>query len=66
MAATRNCHLRPLPRINGAPLRVAGLAIWPGVIRPASRSDALVGSIDVFPTLAQIAGAQLPSGTEGE
>lgn len=58
-------HLHPSTRIGGVPLRVAGLAVWPGVIRPASRSDALVGSIDVFPTLARIAGVQLPSGTEG-
>ena len=42
--------------------RVPGLAIWPGVVAPGTRSNALVGSIDVFPTLAKAAGAALPSG----
>lgn len=38
---------------------------WPGVTEDGN-VDALVGNIDVAPTVAEIAGAQLPAGIDGE
>jgi choline-sulfatase len=31
---------------------------WPGVVEPSSTSDALVSTIDILPTLAEVAGAR--------
>ena len=41
--------------------REPGLAVWPGHIPAASTSDALVSQLDLFPTLALLAGAALPA-----
>ncbi len=35
---------------------------WPGVVAPESRSSVPVHSIDLYPTLCEIAGATLPAG----
>ena len=35
---------------------------WPGVVEPGSASDEVVSSVDLFPTLVDIAGGQLPAG----
>jgi N-sulfoglucosamine sulfohydrolase len=40
-----------------AGIRVPFIAAWPGVIKPGSRSDALVSWIDILPTLGELAGA---------
>lgn len=40
--------------------REAALAVWPGHIQPGSVSDALVSSMDIFPTVLSYAGAPLP------
>ncbi len=45
---------------NRIPLMIAG----PGVARPGSRSDALVETVDVFPTLAELAGLPAPNGPQ--
>ncbi len=37
-------------------IRVPTLAIWPGVIRPGTRSDALIDFTDFLPTFSDIAG----------
>lgn len=37
------------------------LVVWPGVVQPGSRTDAMIQSVDFLPTLAAIAGAQLPA-----
>ena len=42
-------------------LRVPFIARWPGVIQPATRSDAMVSFVDLSPTFQEIAGAQPPS-----
>ena len=42
-------------------IREAGFAHWPGVISPMSRSAEVVSSLDVFPTVAELAGAPLPA-----
>ena len=43
--------------------RVPLIVSWPGHVRPGSKSDALVSSIDFYPTLLGIAGAK---GKEGQ
>jgi len=40
-------------------MRVPGIAWWPGRIRPAV-SDAVVTTMDLLPTVAKLAGAELP------
>jgi len=40
--------------------RVPAIAWWPGRIPPGTRSDALTISLDVFPTIAEVAGVALP------
>lgn len=37
------------------------LVVWPGVVPAASRSEAMIQSIDFLPTLAEAAGATLPA-----
>ncbi len=39
---------------------------WPGHVAAGSRCEVPVSSPDFFPTLAQIAGAEVPDGVEGE
>jgi arylsulfatase A-like enzyme len=41
------------------------IAAWPGVIRPGSRSEALISFCDILPTFLEIAGAQAPVGIDG-
>ncbi|MBP7402016.1 MAG: sulfatase [Clostridia bacterium] len=43
-------------------MRVPCILHWPGVIEPGRVSSRLVASIDLFPTLAALAGATLPAG----
>ncbi|MCP5091821.1 MAG: sulfatase [Gammaproteobacteria bacterium] len=45
-------------------VRVPAIMRWPGRIPESTLSDALVTSMDVFPTLAALAGAELPAGVE--
>eukprot|EP00899_Mesostigma_viride_P019496 jgi/Mesvir1/27548/Mv07302-RA.1 len=42
--------------------RVPAIARWPGRIRPGSVSGAMVGTTDLLPTAAALAGAALPEG----
>lgn len=42
-------------------LRVPFAMRWPGKIKPGSVSDEIVHEMDLFPTLAQIAGGDVPS-----
>jgi arylsulfatase A len=43
-------------------LRVPAIAWWPGRIPAGASSDAVVGLLDVLPTAARLAGADLPEG----
>jgi N-sulfoglucosamine sulfohydrolase len=45
--------------------RVSIFAVWPGVIPPASRTDAMVSLVDVLPTLVDAAGGTPPSDIDG-
>jgi arylsulfatase A-like enzyme len=42
-------------------MRVPAIARWPGTIPAGTRTDALAASIDLFPTFATLAGAELPT-----
>lgn len=39
---------------------------WPGVVKPETRSDALVQNIDYAPTFLEIAGLEIPAEIQGE
>ena len=41
-------------------LRVPGIVRWPGRISPGQVNDELVASIDLYPTLARLCGAEVP------
>ena len=43
-------------------IRVPMFVRWPGVVRPGSRCDAPVITVDFYPTLLEMAGAHRPSG----
>lgn len=38
-------------------IRVPAIVVWPGVVEPDSRNDALVQSEDLYPTILEMAGA---------
>lgn len=38
---------------------------WPGVVKPGTASDALVSTIDILPTLAEITGVKAPRNVDG-
>ncbi|MEX0321658.1 MAG: sulfatase [Puniceicoccaceae bacterium] len=42
-------------------IRVPTCATWPAVIKPGTRSDAALTSVDLMPTFAELAGAALPT-----
>lgn len=42
-------------------MRVPGIVRWPGRIEPGRRSDVLATAMDLFPTLAGIAGVEVPA-----
>ena len=56
---------RPLRGANGAffegGIRVPTCAAWPAVIKPGTRSDAALTSVDFMPTFAELAGASPPA-----
>jgi len=56
---------RPLRGAKGAffegGIRVPTCAAWPAVIKPDSRSDAALTSVDFMPTFAEMTGASLPT-----
>jgi N-sulfoglucosamine sulfohydrolase len=59
----------PLPYAQGnlydAGVRVPLIALWNGHVRPGSRCDAMVSSIDILPTLVELAGGTPPSEIDG-
>lgn len=46
-------------------IRVPFLAAWPGVIKPGTRTAAMVQWIDLWPTLIAAAGGTVPAGIDG-
>ena len=49
-----------------AGIRVPFIASWPGVIKPGTRTDAMVQWIDLLPTLITAAGGDAPAGIDGK
>lgn len=45
--------------------RVPALARWPGRIKPGTKVAAAIVSVDLYPTLCEIAGVAAPKGMEG-
>lgn len=48
-----------------AGIRVPSLAVWPGVISPGSRTEAMVNSVDLLPTFVELAGGTVPETLDG-
>ena len=48
-----------------AGINMPSLVRWPGVVEPASVSDAMVSFIDILPTCLAIAGASVPKDIDG-
>lgn len=46
--------------------RVPFFAVWPGVIRPGSQSDAMLNLVDLLPTLVEAAGGDPPADLDGQ
>ena len=46
-------------------IRVPMAAVWPGRIQPGTRSEAVALTMDLFPTIAEAAGAQISHHIEG-
>lgn len=74
--ATNKSEFAGVPVTSNAPLRsgkasnyeggtrVPLLMAWPGHIAPASTSDAIMQSVDFFPTLAELTKSTVPNGTK--
>jgi N-sulfoglucosamine sulfohydrolase len=41
------------------------IAVWPGVIKPGTRTDAMVCWVDILPTLVAVAGGSPPTNLDG-
>lgn len=48
-----------------AGIRSPLIAVWPGRVKPGSRSDAMLSWVDVLPTLIEAAGGRAPAGIDG-
>ena len=46
-------------------IRVPLIIAWEGVIKPSSRTDAMVQWIDILPTIIDAAGGKVPAGIDG-
>jgi arylsulfatase A-like enzyme len=46
-------------------LRVPACAVWPGRIKPGSKTDRVALTMDLMPTILEAAGAKAPDGIEG-
>ena len=48
-----------------AGVRVPLIVAWPGVVKPATRTDAMASWIDFLPTLLEVAGGKAPTDIDG-
>ncbi|HZO84539.1 MAG TPA: sulfatase [Verrucomicrobiae bacterium] len=48
-----------------AGIRVPLIIVWPGVIKPGTRTDAMVSWVDLLPTLLEAVGGKAPSNIDG-
>lgn len=49
-----------------AGIRVPLIVSWPGVVKPGTRSDAMVSWVDFLPTVLDAAGGNTPGGIDGK
>ncbi len=64
--ATSNSPLRSgKASIYEGGTRVPCLVVWPGKVQPGSTSDALLSSVDLFPTILEMCGLKPPAGIDG-
>ena len=52
--------------VYDAGIRLPFIAVWPGVAKPGSRTDAMIQFHDLLPTFLDCAGAPTPSGIDGQ
>jgi N-sulfoglucosamine sulfohydrolase len=48
-----------------AGIRTSLLVAWPGVVKPGTRTEAMVSWVDILPTLVEIAGGKTPTELDG-
>ena len=51
--------------LNETGIRTPLLAVWPGVIKPKTTTDAMVSWVDIIPTFIDIAGGSTPDSLDG-
>lgn len=49
-----------------AGIKVPFVIVWPGNIKPDTRSDAMISWIDIFPTLFDVCGIETPENLDGK
>jgi len=49
-----------------AGIKVPMIAVWPGHIKPNTRTDAMVSWIDILPTLLDVGDAEIPNDIDGK
>lgn len=49
-----------------AGIKVPMIVVWPGHIKPDTRTNAMVSWIDIFPTLLEISGSKAPDDLDGK
>ena len=49
-----------------AGIRIPLIVVWPGHVKPATTSDAMVCWPDLLPTFIELAGGQVPAGIDGK
>lgn len=47
-------------------IKVPLVMVWPGHIKPETRTNAMVSWIDIFPTLLDLTGSNMPGGLDGK
>ena len=60
--ATANIPDGQRPNMYDNSIKVPTAVVWPGVVKPGTRIDETVSNLDWYPTLVEIAGAELPAG----
>jgi hypothetical protein len=51
--------------LNETGIRTPFIAVWPGVIKPNTTTNAMISWIDIIPTLIDVAGGKVPDSLDG-
>lgn len=60
--ATANVPDGQRPNMYDTSIKVPTAVVWPGVVKPGTRISETVSNLDWYPTLVELAGAELPEG----